>query len=248
MKILPANWQAPKNITALTSTRFSGFSQPPFESNNLALHTQDNEQDVLKNRQQMQAYLHLPAEPQWLTQTHSTRCVEVEKETSREADAAISRSFHHPLVILTADCLPITLCDMAGTEIAAIHAGWRGLAHGIIDNTLKKMNSLNSNLIAWIGPAICSACYETGDEVYETFLQNYPFSQEGFQRIDKKWHANLSQIAALILQSKGIKMVYQSKICTFEAENEYYSYRKNSQTGRIGTFIWFNDQPQGLIS
>lgn len=244
MKTKLANWPAPKNITALSTTRLSGFSQAPYNSNNLGLGIGDNDQHVLQNRQQLVEHLHLPGEPQWLRQTHSTHCVLVEEESNREADAAISRSSTHPLVILTADCLPIVLCNKQGTEIAAIHAGWRGLVNGIVENTLAKMHSQASELLAWIGPAICQQCYEVGDEVYQTFTSKYPESKVAFTAVNAKWRANLPKIAEMVLNLHRVNAVYQSELCTFESESELYSYRRTSQTGRIGTLIWINDQPQ----
>lgn len=247
MKIKLANWPAPKNITAMSTTRLSGFSQPPYDLNNLGLHVGDNEVDVMKNRQQLTEVLHLPSEPIWLDQTHSTACVIVENDPNRDADASISHSYLHPLIILTADCLPITLCNIQGTEIAAIHAGWKGLFNGVVQNTLSKMNSSPSDLLAWIGPAICQQCYEVGDEVYLAFTSKYPHSKIAFEPRKSKWLANLPKIAEIVLNSMGIKAVYQSDLCTFELKNEFYSYRRESQTGRIGTLIWFNVQHQELL-
>ncbi|KTD03477.1 peptidoglycan editing factor PgeF [Fluoribacter gormanii] len=244
MKTNLANWPAPKNVTALSTTRLSGYSQAPYDSNNMGLGVGDNEQHVLKNRQQLVEMLHLPGEPQWLSQTHSTHCVIAEEDSNRNADASITRSAKHPLVILTADCLPIMLCNLQGTEIAAIHAGWKGLAQGIIENTLAKMMSPTSDVLAWIGPSICQNCYEVGEEIYQTFTNKYPLSTHAFRPVNGKWLANLPLIAEIVLNSKGIKTVYQSGLCTFELKNELYSYRRTSQTGRIATLIWFNDQPQ----
>ncbi|MBI2786353.1 MAG: peptidoglycan editing factor PgeF, partial [Legionella longbeachae] len=242
METREANWPAPKNISALSTTRLSGFSQAPYDSNNLGLGIGDNDQHVLQNRQQLVELLQLPNEPQWLKQTHGTHCVLAEEDTNRNADAAITRSVKHPLAILTADCLPIMLCNIQGNEIAAIHAGWKGLTHGIIENTVKKMNSQVSDLLAWIGPSICQKCYEVGDEVYQTFTQTYPLSKQAFKSVNSKWLANLSLIAEIVLTTIGIKAVYQSELCTFELKNELYSYRRTPQTGRIATLIWFNDQ------
>lgn len=241
MKTKAADWPAPKNITALSTTRFSGFSQSPYDSNNLGTHVGDNQEHVCKNRQQLRSELQLPGEPIWLEQTHSTVCVIPEYDSNRNADAAVSRSPQHPLVILTADCLPITLCNREGTEIAAIHAGWRGLFNGIVENTLQKMHSVPTDLMAWIGPAICQQCYEVGDEVYASFTNKYPKSTAAFRATHAKWLANLAQIAEIVLNSAGISSVYQSGLCTFELKNEFYSYRRASQTGRMGTLIWFND-------
>lgn len=237
-----ANWPAPKNITALSTTSGVGFSLPPYDSNNLALHVLDDENLVKKNRQQLKEQLNLPNEPMWLDQTHSTLCVIPELDDNRVADAAVTRSNMHPLVILTADCLPITLCNVQGDEIAAIHAGWRGLFQGIVENTLDKMQSVRQDVLAWIGPAICQNCFEVGDEVYHAFISKYPLTKCAFKPIHSKWLANLAQIAEIVLLSEGIRAVYQSGLCTFESKNEFYSYRRNSQTGRIGTLIWLNNQ------
>lgn len=238
-----ANWPAPKNISAVCTTRGTGYSLPPYDSNNLALHVFDNEELVIKNRAHLSQTLNLPGELVWLDQIHSTECIIAEEEINRIADAAITRSLTHPLVILTADCLPITLCSMQGDEIAAIHAGWKGLCNGIIENTLDKMHSANEQLIAWIGPAICQTCFEVGEEVYLAFTNKYPMTQEAFRPNQFKWLANLALIAEMILLSKGVQAVYQSGLCTFELESEFYSYRRTAQTGRIATLIWFNTQP-----
>jgi YfiH family protein len=244
MNMKLANWPAPKNVSALSTTRTLGFSKFPYNSNNLCVGIGDNDEHVLQNRQQLVKNLQLPGEPQWLHQTHSTHCVLVEEDSNRQADASITRSNKYPLVILTADCLPITLCNKQGNEIAAIHAGWRGLVHGVVENTLAKMHSRTSDLLAWIGPSICQKCYEVGDEVYQIFTSKYPSSKNAFKPSHSKWLANLPTIAELVLNSAGIKAVYQSGLCTFETESELYSYRRNPQTGRIGTLIWFNNQPQ----
>jgi YfiH family protein len=244
MNIKAANWPAPKNVIALSTTRQLGFSKPPYDSNNLGLGIGDHDQDVLQNRQQLIEALQLPGEPQWLKQTHSTHCVLIEKDSNRQADASVTRCTQYPLVILTADCLPITLCNRQGNEIAAIHAGWRGLVSGIIENTLAKMQSKTEDLLAWIGPAICQQCYEVDNVVYKPFVSKYPWSRNAFKQSNSKWFANLPYIAELLLNVQGVSAVYQSGLCTFECQSELYSYRRNAQTGRIGTLIWFNNQTQ----
>lgn len=239
-----ANWNAPKNIVALSTTRLEGFSQAPYHSNNLGTHVGDNTEHVFKNRKKLSQLLNLGVEPVWLEQTHSTICVEVDADNNRNADASITRMPNKPLVILTADCLPITLCNKSGTEVAAIHAGWKGLYNGIIENTLAKMNSIANDLMAWVGPAICQQCYEVGDEVYQAFTGKYSNTCNAFIPHNSKWLANLPQMAEDILKLNGVIPVFQSNFCTFELKNEFFSYRREQQTGRIGTLIWINEQPQ----
>ena len=229
---LIANWPASPNIHALTTT---------CEQGNLALHVGDDEIQVLTRRKNLRQNLNLINEPHWLNQTHSTRCVTIEEDDFRDADAAITRIPQQPLVIMTADCLPILLCDQQGQEIAAIHAGWRGLLNGIIENTLKKMKS--KSLFAWIGPAICGQCFEVGDEIEQQFTDKYQFTRSAFRTLHNKNHADLSLIAELILNYNGVSNVTQSNSCTFEGINKYYSYRRTPQTGRIATLIWFNKDP-----
>lgn len=235
-----ANWPAPANISALSTTRLPGFSIAPYDENNLALHVGDLTPHVMKNRQQIKELLQLPNEPVWLEQTHSTTCIIAEKDNHRNADAIVTRSADHPLVILTADCIPITLCNQQGDEIAAIHAGWKGLYRGIIENTLAMMQSPPQDVLAWIGPSICQKCYATGEEVYKDFTNKYPQSQSAFEQIKGQWFADLPKIAELVLNLLGVNKVYQSNLCTFELKDEFYSYRRTAQTGRIGTLIWFN--------
>jgi polyphenol oxidase len=237
---LHANWPAPANISALTTRRTPGCSKPPFDANNLGLHVGDNDADVSTNRQTLTNLLALPQEPEWLEQVHSNHCIIVEEETNRRADAAITRSKIHTLAIITADCLPILVCDYQGTEIAAIHSGWRGLVNGIIENTLHKMHSSPAQLMAWIGPAICQSCYEVGDEVLAAYQNRYSFAAMAFRRKKDKWLANLPELASLVLQSAGISAVYQAKICTFEQKCDFFSYRRDTRTGRMATLIWFN--------
>jgi YfiH family protein len=236
--LISANWPAPSHIQAGTTTLMHGHSQEAYASNNLALHVGDNPAHVLANRQQLRSLLMLPNDPAWLEQTHSTDCVIIENEASRHADAAITRQKTQPLAILTADCLPILLCDKLGTEIAAIHAGWRGLLNGVVQNTLKKMHVKPHDLLAWIGPAICQRCYEVGDDVRMQFTSVYPFTTNAFEGR----YANLPYMAELVLKSLGIHHVYQSHVCTFEEKKTCYSYRRTSQTGRMATLIWFNQE------
>ena len=240
MPDLIANWPAPPNISALTTSRMMGASLEPYGGNNLALHVGDNAIHVQNNREELVKNLLLPREPAWLEQTHTNHCVVVEDDPERLADASITRSTAYPLAIMTADCLPILLCDRAGTEIAAIHAGWRGLLNGIVENTINTMHTTPDTLLAWIGPAICNRCYETGSDVRDAYIKRYPFTEGAFYSHASRIHADLPKMAELILHAAGVTGVYQSDACSFELENKFYSYRRAAQTGRMATLIWFN--------
>jgi len=239
MNYLHNQWQTPENIMAVTTTRIGGISSSPYASNNIALHVGDDATAVNANRQSLSALLHLPGEPAWLEQTHSSRCIVIEEEASRSADAAITRTQDTPLAIMTADCLPILLCDKNGTEIAAIHAGWRGLVNGIVENTLIKLQQPMANYYAWIGPAICQNCYNVGDEVIDACMSRYSFANLSIATIAGKMHVNLPKLAELILYAYGIRTITQSNICTFEAADQFYSYRRDGKTGRMVSLIWF---------
>ena len=214
---LEANWPAPIHIRALTATYPEDFTE-------------------------IKQDLNLPADPIWLKQTHGNRCVRVESDHQREADASITQSPAHPLVIRTADCLPILFCNQAGTEIAALHGGWRGLLSGIIENTLSKFNAHPDELMAWTGPAICEQCFEVGPEVPEAFLKRYAYLAPAFlpAKAPNKYWGNLALIAELILKKNQLHTIYHSGACTFEEKNKFYSYRRGKQTGRINTLIWFD--------
>ncbi|WP_044012596.1 peptidoglycan editing factor PgeF [Legionella massiliensis] len=241
MSNLYANWPAPANVFALTTLRTQGSSKAPYDANNLGLHVGDNPHDVNANREALRLTLERPQDAEWLEQIHSDLCVVVEEDPNRVADAAITRSAKHTLAIMTADCLPIMLCNKQGTEVAAIHSGWRGLANGIVENTLSKMHSSPDQLLAWIGPAICQSCYEVGGDVLDAYQARYSFAPKAFKPQGEKWLANLPHLAEQVLNSLGVLAVFQSKICTFEQKKDFYSYRRTPQTGRMATLIWFNE-------
>lgn len=240
-----AQWNAPEHVFALSTTRSGGVSKSPYDSNNVALHVGDLPEDVLENRRRLVESLNLPSMPQWLEQTHSNHCIVIEEDDHRQADASVTQQSNTVLAIMTADCLPIVLTNKEGTEIGAIHAGWRGLANGVIESTLAKMNASPADIMAWVGPAICHRCYETGEEVRQTFIDQYAFTSSAFYDSQNAIHANLPKMAELVLNHHGVTQIYQSNQCTFEARNEnntknkYYSYRQEKQTGRIVTLIWF---------
>jgi polyphenol oxidase len=225
-------WPAPHNVHALTTTITDG---------NLADHVDDDPKTVAHNRKILEKLL--PSEPQWLVQTHSNICIDIDRSAERNGDAVITRQANKVLVIMTADCVPIILTNKTGSVAAAIHAGWRGLNNGVIDNTIQALRadnpSANQELIAWVGPHICEKCYQVGQEMHDNFAKNNIELAKCFYYRDDSYYANLSQMAEMILSKNQMVQVVQSKLCTFEQDELFYSYRREAQTGRIATMIWF---------
>lgn len=242
MYITP-EWPAPSHIKAYTTLRSGGVSKPPFDQFNLATHVGDNEAHVLQNRKILKETLGLPADPIWIEQTHSTIAINAHPDNREcEADASFSNELNQVCVVLTADCLPILLCNKKGTYIAAIHAGWRGLANGIIESTLIELNLPNEEWLAWLGPAIGPANFEVGDEVRSQFLLRHPEALYAFTPSSNgRWLANLYALAKLSLLKQGIESIYGGQFCTYSDSKRFYSYRRDgTQTGRMASLIWID--------
>ncbi len=235
---ITADWPAPANIHAITTLRTGGVSQSEFSSLNPADHVEDNLQYVLANRQSIKDILKLPTHPIWLQQTHGINVICADQvTTSPEADASYTDKKNIVCCVLTADCLPILLCDQQGTTIAAIHGGWRGLLNGIIENALAKMPSIE--IIAWLGPAIGVHCFEVGDDVRNAFMsQSGQFSCVFKKQINGKSLADIYQIARILLNNAGVQKIYGGDFCTVTDKQRFFSYRRDGQTGRMATLIW----------
>lgn len=240
LPIIKANWEAPENIIAFSSTRQGGVSISPFDTFNLAAHCGDNPDDVEINRQHLIKTQQLPTFPIWLQQTHSNIAIEIDNTHSNlRADASYTRLPNTICAILTADCLPILLCNKAGNEVAAIHAGWRGLAAGIIENTIKHFHAKPEDVLAWFGPAISQKVYSVGDDMRNVFVQHNQTAETAFTPIDSKhWLADLIMLARQRLQSMGVKAVYGGEFCTYTQEDLFFSYRRDGETGRIVSLIY----------
>lgn len=238
---LTPNWPKPPNVHAYTTTRCGGYSEANYHSFNLGDHVGDQPQHVQTNRELLMSHLHLPNEPFWLEQTHSNRVVIADQSaTDQNADASITRTANTVCTILTADCLPILLTNIQGTEVAAIHAGWRGLANGIIKNSIEKMHSPPNEILAWLGPAIGGSKFEVGQEVYQQFTSQNPSFAAGFAPHQQgKWLANLFVLASLELYRLGIMQIFSENLCTYNDPTRFFSYRRDGQTGRMATLIWF---------
>lgn len=227
----------PASVRAVYTDRLGGVSQPPFASFNLGDHVGDNPEHVVRNRKAFQQAL--PGAPCWLTQVHGTTIVDAGlAETNVEADGAFTRGRHVPCVVMTADCLPILLADEQGRAVAAVHGGWRGLASGIIDATIKAMGIPPSALKAWLGPAIGPEAFQVGTEVREAFTQTLNGAEVAFTPDGDRYLANIQQLATLQLNALGVSQIQRHSGCTFNDAEHFFSYRRDGQTGRMATAIW----------
>lgn len=234
-------WPAPTKIKAYTTLRTGGVSQSPYDEFNLAEHVSDTPEHVRTNREILKKNLKLPSDPIWIQQTHSTIVVEATPENiNKVADASYTDKSNRICTILTADCLPILVCNRKGTHVAAIHAGWRGLANGIIETTLDTLHLPNEELLVWLGPAISAANYEVGHEVRDHFIAEQPEARDAFSpSANQRWLANLYALARLRLLKLGATAIYGGDYCTFTDPKRFFSYRRDGQnTGRMASLIW----------
>jgi len=235
------DWASPPQIRACCTTRHGGVSRMPFDSLNLGLHVGDRVDDVLQNRLRLREDLLLPSEPCWINQTHSVEVVTLEQDDNRDADAAITREAGRIAVVMTADCLPILLCNRAGSEVAAIHAGWRGLQAGVIQSTLAAMHASPQQLMAWIGPGITQASFEVGEEVYAAFVDPEPGAAACFSaNRPGHWLCDLGGLAESVLHRAGVAEVTRSPHCSYRDAESFYSYRREAISGRMASLIWIN--------
>ncbi|MCC4817669.1 multi-copper polyphenol oxidoreductase [Vibrio lentus] len=241
--IIP-DWNAPKNVKAFASTRFDGCSTGAYQGLNLGMHVGDDASLVESNRAWLKQQSKMPTVPVWLNQTHSTDVVTVLEPVVNvlDADGAFTTAKGVVCSAMTADCLPVILTDTKGTQVAAVHAGWRGLAGGILENAVAKFSNLGSDnqIMAWLGPAIGKDAFEVGDDVLEAFVRFDPQAQLAFKAKSEpgKWLANMSQLATQRLMKVGVTSVTDSNLCTYADSDAFYSYRRDGITGRQATFIW----------
>jgi YfiH family protein len=239
MSHIVPSWNVADNVCAISSTRKGGVSSAPFHSLNLGMHVGDNADHVGQNREYLAQSAGMPNQPIWLNQTHSNKVVVVDKPTNEviDADALFTKAPNVVLSAMTADCLPILLTDTQGTAIAAVHAGWKGLANGIVENTLALFDS---PVHAWIGPAIGPKHFEVGQDVYQAFCESMPQAAVAFNALPKKgkWLADLALIAELRMRLAGVMVITQSNRCTYSESDNFFSYRRENMTGRMASFIW----------
>lgn len=240
------DWPAPKNVNTLFTTRNSGVSSgknDAYATLNLGSHVNDSLSDVQKNRAILSQYL--PATPKWLEQVHGAtiHCLDNEP-TSLQGDAALSRTAGTVCAVMVADCLPVFLCDKAGTTVAVVHAGWRGLAAGIIEKTVAEMGQDQAEIMAWLGPAIGPDCFEVGEDVRDVFVNHNNQSSAAFVpqqgESSDKWRADIFQLARLRLLNAGVSAVFGGGVCTYSDPSRFFSYRRDGETGRMAALIWLN--------
>jgi purine-nucleoside/S-methyl-5'-thioadenosine phosphorylase / adenosine deaminase len=258
--MIVASWTVPSHIKAITTVSDGGNSVTPFASNNLALHVGDCSDTVASNRALLRQ--NLPGEPLWLEQVHSTIIVDADSyaccDSSSDvvrgpvADGAITRVPNRVLAVMTADCLPLLICDKAGTQVAAVHAGWRGLANGIVEQCIAKFSAPSNHLSVWLGPAIGPSAFEVGQDVVDEFTAQRPQDLKFFKpvadktKVDKtnvkKFKADLYGLARSRLLSLGVVDISGGDYCTYTQDDLFFSYRRDGQTGRMASLIWIEQQ------
>lgn len=236
--LIVPDWPAPDNVKALQTTRSGGISVAPYDGLNLGAHVGDAPLNVAYNRQLLADFV--PTEPLWLDQVHGTTVIDAGKAGCQpEADAAFARVPHTVCTVMTADCLPVLLCNRAGTVVAAVHAGWRGLLHGVLEAAMEAMAAPPDSLLAWLGPAIGPASFEVGDEVRAAFVARDPEAAAAFTlQSDGKWLADIYALARLRLQQYGVTAIHGGQYCTYRDATRFYSYRRDGVSGRMATLIW----------
>lgn len=252
LNFIQPDWPAPANVKALQTTRSGGVSKAPYHSLNLGMHVGDDPLAVSHNRQLLSPYL--PSEPVWVNQVHGVDVIDAATSTClQNADASFTTKPNVVCVTMTADCLPVLLCDKQGTVVAAVHAGWRGLCDGVIEAAVKKMQVRPAEILVWLGPAIGPDAFEVGDDVRQQFMAKDANAASAFKPVvgvSGKWLCNMYAIARQRLQAIGITQVYgaggyfsdaenqREYFCTYTDAARFFSFRRDNVTGRMASLIW----------
>jgi polyphenol oxidase len=257
---LTPDWPAPATVRALSTLRSGGVSGPPYASLNLGSHVGDDARAVAGNRRALRDAARLPAEPVWLEQVHGTHVMDLDSQipagstgaaSPAPADAAVTRQPGRVCAILTADCLPVLLASDAGDRVGAAHAGWRGLAAGVIEATVAALGAPPRQLLAWLGPAIGPRHFEVGAEVREEFLRR---AAAGDTAADDaafvpnargRYTADLYALTRHRLRRLGVERIYGGGECTYADDARYFSHRRDGRSGRQATLIWLEHGPPG---
>ena len=236
-------WPAPSGVRALSTTRLGGVSTGPYASFNLGRHVGDEPAAVSANRARLRQSAGLPDEPVWLDQQHGIEVLNLDngrvQSKACRADAAVASGPGLVCAVLTADCLPVLLTDHAGSRVGAVHAGWRGLAAGVVEQAVAAMAVPAAELIAWLGPCIGVERFEVGPEVRDALLASDNGASAGFRAgLGDRWHTDLQALARRRLISLGVASVTAAVACTFEDSQRFFSFRRDGSCGRMATLIW----------
>lgn len=240
-RLLTPNWPAPANVRAFVTTRVGGASRGRYGSFNLGAHVGDDAASVEANRRAVAAACRLPAEPVWLAQVHGTVVVDAATSSpGTQADGARTDRAGVVCAILTADCLPIFICNRRGSEVALLHAGWRGLAAGILEAGLRRMHSPPNELMVWLGPAIGPKAYEVGDEVRAALLAHDAQAASAFAPARRgKWRLDLYALARQRLTAQRVQSIHGGEYCTATQAELFFSHRRDGATGRMASLLWY---------
>lgn len=234
------DWDAPRGVRAFVTTRAGGVSTGEYAAMNLGMSSGDDPHNVARNRAIV--IEELPSRPQWMKQVHGTAVADLDRLEGSQgpvADAAVTSTPGLVGVVLTADCMPLFVCDAAGSRVAVVHAGWRGMAAGVIENTVRAMQVDPSQVLAWMGPTIGSDAFEVGAEVREAFVAHDDGAGEAFRdHTPGKFMADLYGLARRRLARAGVARVHGGGFCTFHEPERFFSYRRAKASGRMGAFIW----------
>lgn len=243
---LVPDWSAPAGVRAVSTTRLGGLSTGPWAGFNLATQCGDDPAVVEQNRAWLRTRLALPAEPVWMTQVHGARVVEIPAAGMQPvADAAWTSRAGVVCAVMTADCLPVVFCDRRGCHVAVAHAGWRGLAGGVLEATLAAVPVLPGETLAWLGPCIGPTAFEVGEDVRAAFCDTVPADVAAFAPAARAghWYADLVALARRRLRRAGVTSIHGGHWCTYRDPERFYSYRRDGVTGRMATLIWRREPP-----
>ncbi|EKK4082990.1 polyphenol oxidase [Cronobacter dublinensis] len=240
MKLITPQWPLPPGVAACSSTRHGGVSLPPYDALNLGAHCGDNPEHVEENRRRFYQAANFPGAPVWLEQVHGKEVLHLTggPYASKRADASYTRKRGTVCAVMTADCLPVLFCDTAGREVAAAHAGWRGLCEGVLEETVSCFEAAPATIQAWLGPAIGPQAFEVGPEVRDAFIAKDAAAAEAFRPHGEKYLADIYLLARQRLASMGVTAVYGAERCTHSESHDFFSYRRDGTTGRMASFIW----------
>jgi YfiH family protein len=248
-EVMVPSWPAPPGVRAFFTTRRGGVSAAPFAQLNLGTHVGDAASAVRENRLRLRQALGLPQEPRLLRQVHGGGVLDAgDRSASLQCDASVAAATGVVCVVLVADCLPVLLCSRDGANIAAVHAGWRGLLAGILQATVRRLAAPSSEVLAWLGPAIGADAFEVGPEVRRSFVARHPKYASAFRPAPKgdRWLADICAIARLALGEVGVTQCFGGEWCTYGEPERFFSYRRDrGVTGRMAALIW--REPQAAV-